>query len=188
MKKRINDYRGPRKKNYLVNRGRGRGQTMELCKGVKRGWPLSTPVSGEGDGERFSEHFNGFRGRGEQYIDQGWKGIVPGCPLLQGRGGGQHFQWFRPLYTAHTQRQTVLPPGLEVKLQTHTRRNERVMRQAPISPFSLARCNSKLKFGNFAFTLFQLGKDTFIITVIVYQLTKPCENRVKFFVMDTRSI
>jgi hypothetical protein len=34
------------------------------------------------------------------------------------------------------------------KLQTHTRRNDWVMHQAPILPFLLAQCNSKLKSGN----------------------------------------
>ena len=80
-------------------------------------------------------------------------------------------QWI--LFFRHDRMSTTVSASNRVascfgrKLQTHTRRNGRVMHQKPILPFSLARCNSKLKSGNLAFTLFRLGKDTFIITVIV---------------------
>jgi hypothetical protein len=35
-------------------------------------FPVPVPVIGEGDGGRFSKHFNGFRGRGELFQTVQW--------------------------------------------------------------------------------------------------------------------
>ena len=64
-------------------------------------FPVPAPVTGEGDGERFFKHFNGFQGRGEllqtgdkrghspfTIIIRGWKGDNPRFSPFSGAGKG----------------------------------------------------------------------------------------------------
>ena len=60
-----------------------RGRKGTLNEGFP--FPVPAPVTGEGDGGRFSKHFNGFRGRGELFQTAQW---------FLGTGGSKMNQWF----------------------------------------------------------------------------------------------
>ena len=75
------------------------GSFNTLNEGVP--FPVPAPVTGEGDGGKFSKHFNGFRGRGELFqtgdkrghspitiIIRGWKGDNPWLSHFSGAGNG----------------------------------------------------------------------------------------------------
>ena len=75
------------------------GSFNTLNEGVP--FPVPAPVTGEGDGGKFSKHFNGFRGRGELFqtgdkrghspitiIIRGWKGDNPRLSPFSGAGKG----------------------------------------------------------------------------------------------------
>ena len=62
-------FQGTPQENYLVKSGRGRGQAGKSLKGRKGDIPLCQKNSG----------------------DEKW--TIPSCPLFQGRGRGQHFQY-----------------------------------------------------------------------------------------------